>query len=260
MWPGSKTVPGGGVERPPPYAPGYEVGLNPSAPVPVVVPVHDDGLTVVAATAVLEDASEFGGDREDVVRQASEANSEMSDQQCSRLVLAFAAATLVVGLILGLFVDAAFHRCTPLGGCKGEFITGDMDVLMCANDGLCNARGTVGRTGMPAGCAADGDGDVDARETLPSCDCSTGWEGKYCESCGPSEIYEGVPFGDLGCWNIADRAEVLGAGATFPHSNWKPDSFLHGVLDDETKSFGFAVGAVAGLLMCVACCVCLWCG
>jgi|EP01043_Picozoa_sp_COSAG02_P014480 hypothetical protein len=254
---GSKTSPGGGGERPPPFAPGFTnaMDLNPSAPPPLAVPAHDGGLTVVAATAVLDDASGFGEAREEAMGQPGDADSEMSDQECSRTVLAFAAATLVVALILGLFVDAAFHRCTPLGGCKGEFITGDIDYLMCANDGLCNARGTVGRTSMPAGCAY---GKIDAPETLPACDCLTGWEGEYCESCGPSNIYEGVPFGDLGCWNIANRATVLGAEGTVPHSASR--SFLHGVLDDETKSFGFVVGAVAGLFLCVALCVCLCCG
>ena len=239
---------GVGDGRPPPFAPGYfeeeRRQLNPSAPPPLAVPVaHDAGLTVVQATAVLDDS---------VVSPASDGAqfSQEADQQCSRLFPACAAATVVVAVVVALFVEAAFHRCTPLGGCKGEFITGDFEQLMCANDGICNERGTVSGKSMPAGCGEGGD----APDSV-ACDCSPGWEGTYCESCGPSEIYEGAPFADIGCWNIVDRAEVLGDGDTIPQMAVDNNGWPHG----ESSSFGFAVGAVAAVFLCVACCVCLCC-
>ena len=49
---------------------------------------------------------------------------------------------------------------------------------------------------------------VGADEVVVVCDCALGWGGDYCESCGPADVYEGEPFGGLGCWLIADRAEV----------------------------------------------------
>ena len=109
---------------------------------------------------------------------------------------------------------------------------------------------SVSGTSMPAGCGEGRDAP-----DLVACDCSPGWEGTYCESCGPSEIYEGAPFADIGCWNIADRTEMLGDGDTIPQMADDNNGWPHG----ESSSFGFAVGAVAAVFLCVACCVCLCC-
>jgi hypothetical protein len=275
-----------GGERPPPFAPHADERqqLNPAVPV-----VHGDH--VVQAAVVVEEGADESEARED----RRQAENMMHTSPCSCMTLAFAVASLLVALLVGAVVEAAFHRCTPLSGCKGEFLTGDMNVLMCAGAGLCNARGTLSRTSKPVGCVDDdgdglpniseGDGDADgdgmpnyldmdsdndgvtdAEEeggdtVLVTCDCAVGWEGQYCESCGPTSTYEGSPFGELGCWEIASRADVLVAAAAAgdggaDSSGWVRDS---GVLDDEGSSFGFAVSAVAGLFVCVALAVCFCC-
>ena len=195
------------AQAPPPFTPGT-VQLNSSAP-PLALPVHDGGHTIVPATAVLEDSSAVG---EDAMQQDGDTSFEMSNRHCSR-GSRVATATLVVALILGLFIDAAFHRCTPLAAARASSSPAIWTTSCVRRMG--SAMLVVPWGAEHAGWCAGGD---IASKTLPSCDCSPGWEGKYCESCGPSEIYEGEPFGDLGCWNIDDRAEVLGAEGTVQHS------------------------------------------
>jgi hypothetical protein len=214
-----------GGERPPPFAPHADERqqLNPAVPV-----VHGDH--VVQAAVVVEEGADESEARED----RRQAENMMHTSPCSCMTLAFAVASLLVALLVGAVVEAAFHRCTPLSGCKGEFLTGDMNVLMCAGAGLCNARGTLSRTSKPVGCVDDdgdglpniseGDGDADgdgmpnyldmdsdndgvtdAEEeggdtVLVTCDCAVGWEGQYCESCGPTSTLVA-----LMCWSRRRR-------------------------------------------------------
>lgn len=98
------------------------------------------------------------------------------------------AALVATAALVAMFDVAALHRCSPLGGCKGEFLS-----AMSADD--CNSVGSINATNT-------------------HCGCKLGWDGRFCEQCAdhytapecaaifrgdPSAVCSGKPYTLRGC-------------------------------------------------------------
>ena len=153
------------------------------------------------------------------------------------LHIAVVAASIATVGILAIVNLGALHRCTPLDGCRGVFLSE-------VRQDLCN----------DAGLSAWNASTV-------QCECRTGWEGKFCEGCAdhftapicvhhPEAHCHGRPFERDGCTAVMESKQ--------PNKSDTIETSSGGWLSDATSPWAI-VGVLVIVLVVILgilCCCC----